>query len=150
MDGKDIPFNFEQFFHHVAVLTSVACLCGHHRDGAPESLRHFSTTDAYWGWDSDLDKYYIGYTLFQFSCYNPELRTNIPLLLRFTSARHHDSVSFFVAFHELENICQQFSLKTCAWTPQWTATPLTSSSKKGRYELIHRPKRQLRSAKNYP
>ena len=57
---------------------------------------------ASWGWDSDLDKFYFGYTLFQLSCYNSELRTDIPLLLRFTSARRHDSVNFLVAFHELE------------------------------------------------
>ncbi len=126
--GKDIPFNFEKhlqkFFYHVAVLPSMecglipknpltvsgdgtavhthACPRGHHRVGAPENLRHFPDPDASWGWDSDLEKYYFGYTLFQLSCYNRELRTDIPLLLRFTSARRHDSVSFLVAFHELE------------------------------------------------
>ena len=128
MNRKDIPFNFEQrlqqLFYHAAVLPSMecglipkghltvsgdgtsvhthACPCGHHRDGAPDNLRHFSDPDASWGWDSDLDKYYFGYTLFQLSCYNDELRTDIPLLLRFTNARRHDSVSFLVAFHELE------------------------------------------------
>lgn len=128
MDGKDIPFNFEerlqQFFYHAAVLPSMACglipeehltvsgdgtavhthACprGHHRDGAPENLRHFSDPDATWGWDCDLEKYYFGYTLFQLSCYNSKLRTDIPLLLRFTSARRHDSVCFLAAFHELK------------------------------------------------
>ena len=157
MNRKDIPFNFEQrlqqLFYHAAVLPSMecglipkghltvsgdgtsvhthACPCGHHRDGAPDNLRHFSDPDASWGWDSDLDKYYFGYTLFQLSCYNDELRTDIPLLLRFTNARRHDSVSFLVAFHELENICPLFPLKICAWTPQWTIIPLTGSSKKG-------------------
>lgn len=65
------------------------------------SPRHFSDPDASWGWDSDLNKYFFGYTLFQFSCYNSQLHTDIPLLLRFTSAKRHDSVSFLVAFHEL-------------------------------------------------
>ncbi len=128
LDGKDIPFNFEQrlqrFFYHVAVLPSMecglipkqhltvsgdgtavhthACPNGHHRDGAPENLRHFPDPDASWGWDSALDKYYFGYTLFQLSCYNGKLKADIPLLLRFTSAKRHDSVSFLVAFHELE------------------------------------------------
>ena len=128
MDGKDIPFNFEQhlqqFFYHAAVLPSMecgfipkqhltvsgngtavhthACPNGHHRNGAPDNLRHFLDPDAAWGWDSDLDKYYFGYTLFQLSCYNSKLRTDIPLLLRFTSAKRHDSVSFLVSFHELE------------------------------------------------
>lgn len=30
----------------------------HHRDGAPDNLRHFPDPNAAWGWDSDLDKYY--------------------------------------------------------------------------------------------
>lgn len=126
MDGKDIPFNFEQrlqlFFYHVALLPPMDCGLisreyltvsgdgiavhthasphGHHRDDAPDNLRHFPDPDA--AWDSSLDKYYFGYTLFQLSCYNRELRTDIPLLLRFTSARRQDSVSFLAAFHGLE------------------------------------------------
>ena len=79
-----------------------ACPRGHRRVGAPDNLRHFPDPDASWGWDSDLEKYYFGYTLFQLSCYNSDLRTDIPLLLRFTSAKRHDSVSFLVAFHEME------------------------------------------------
>ncbi len=71
-------------------------------DATDTSPRHFSDPDASWGWDSDLDKYYYGYTLFQLSCYNSELHTDIPLLFRFTSAKRHDSVSALVAFHELE------------------------------------------------
>ena len=127
MAGKDIPFNFgrrlQQFFYHAAVLPSMecglipegrltvsgdgtalhthACPNGHHRDGSPDGLRHFSDPDAAWGWDSDLDQYYFGYTLFQLSCHNAELKTDVPFLLRFTSAKRHDSVSFLVSFHEL-------------------------------------------------
>jgi len=106
MPRKDIPFNFErhlqQFFYHVAVLPSMNCGLifgehltvsgdrtavhthafphGHYRDGAPDNLRHFLDPDMVWGWDSDLDKYYFGDTLFQLSCYNRELKTDIPLL----------------------------------------------------------------------
>lgn len=128
MDGKDIPFSFEQrlqlLFYHAAVLPSMecglipsehltvsgdgtavhthACPRGHHREDAPENMRHFSDPDASWGWDSDLEKYYFGYTLFQLSCYNPELKADLPLILRFTSAKRHDSVSFLASFHEME------------------------------------------------
>ena len=35
--------------------------------------RHYSDPDASWGWDSDLDSFYFGYTLFQLSCHNPVL-----------------------------------------------------------------------------
>lgn len=64
--------------------------------------RHFSDPDASWGWDSDLDKHFFGYSLFHLACHNSKLHADIPLLLRFTSAKRHDSVSFLVAFRELE------------------------------------------------
>lgn len=130
LTGKSIPFNFEerlqQFFSVVAVLPSLqqgiipsdnltvsgdgtavhthASPRGHSgNSSAPEnSPRHYSDPDASWGWDSDLDKYYFGYTLFHLSCHNSSLKADLPLLLRFTSAKRHDSVSFLVAFHELE------------------------------------------------
>ena len=73
--------------------------------------RHYSDPDASWGWDSDLDSFYFGYTLFQLSCHNTVLHTDIPLLLRFTSAKRHDSVSFLVAFHELEEHMPALSIK---------------------------------------
>ena len=73
--------------------------------------RHFSDPDASWGWDRDLEKYYYGYTLFQLSCYNSKLHTEVPLLLRFTSAKRHDSVSFLVAFHELEKHMPALSIQ---------------------------------------
>lgn len=75
------------------------------------SPRHYSDPDASWGWDSDLDKYYYGYSLFQFSCYNSDLHTDLPLLFRFTSARRHDSVNALVAFHELESHMPQLHIK---------------------------------------
>ena len=73
--------------------------------------RHYSDPDASWGWDSGLDSFYFGYTLFQLSCHNPVLHTDLPLLLRFTSARRHDSVSFLAAFHEMEKHMPGLSIK---------------------------------------
>ena len=129
----------QQFFYTVAVLPSMQCglipsgpltVSGDgtavHTHASPRgkrksdtstnsdvssALRHFSDPDAAWGWDSDLDKYYFGYTLFQLSCYNSGLRADIPLLLRFTSAKRHDSVNFLVAFHELEKHMPALSIK---------------------------------------
>ena len=66
--------------------------------------RHYADPDAKWGWDSDIDKFYYGFTLFHLSCHNSELHTDLPLLLRFTSARRHDSVNFLVAFHEMQSL----------------------------------------------
>lgn len=80
-------------------------------DSSDTAPRHYSDPDASWGWDSDLDKYYYGYTLFQFSCYNSKLHTDLPLLFRFTSARRHDSVNALVAFHEMEKHMPALSIK---------------------------------------
>lgn len=130
LDAKPIPFNFEerlqQLFYAVAVLPSLqqglipsdnltvsgdgtavhthASYRGHRRNSSDpdDSPRHYSDPDASWGWDSDIDQYYFGHTLFHLSCYNSSLKVDLPLLLRFTSAKRHDSVSFLVAFHELE------------------------------------------------
>ena len=120
----------QQFFYLVAVIPSLNCgiipsdiltVSGDgtavHTHAAPNghipkhmlpvddpksSPRHFSDPDATWGYDSDLEKSYYGYTLFHLSCHNDKLHVDVPLLLRFTSAARHDSVSFGVAFHELE------------------------------------------------
>ncbi len=100
---------------------------------APEGLRHFPDPDASWGWDSDLEKYYFGYTLFQLSCYNSELRTDIPLLLRFTSARRHDSVNFLVAFHELEKHMPAVSTSNMCLDSAMDNYPPTESLKTGEY-----------------
>ena len=78
-----------------------------------------------WGWDSDLDKYYFGYTLFQLSCYNSGLRVDIPLLLRFTSARHHDSVSFLIVFHELEKHMLALSIENMCLDSAMHSSPPT-------------------------
>lgn len=129
----------QQFFYAVAVMPSLQCglipsgpltvsgdgtavhthssPSGRRKADSPSDSdassapRHFSDPDAGWGWDSDLDKYYFGYTLFQLSCYNSQLKADIPLLLRFTSARRHDSVNFLVAFHELEKHMPALSVK---------------------------------------
>ncbi len=175
MSGKDIPFNFEgrlqRFFYHVAVLPSMesgliprehltvsgdgtavhthACPRGHHRVGAPENLRHFPDPDASWGWDSDLEKYYFGYTLFQLSCYNSELRTDLPCfcVLPVQSVMIR-SISLSLSMN-WKNICRLFPPRICAWILQWTITPPTGSLKQGNTGL-HRPERQMRSAKTIP
>lgn len=123
--------SLQKFFYQVAVLPSIglgiiplhltvsgdgtavhthANPHGHHQSDcsglSPEEVRsaprHFSDPDATWGYDSDLEKSFYGYTLFHISCHNEALHVDLPLLLRFTSAARHDSVNFMVAFHELE------------------------------------------------
>ena len=50
-------------------------------------------------------------TLFYRVAVLPSLRTDVPLLLRFTSAKRHDSVCFLTAFHEMEKHMPSLSVK---------------------------------------
>ena len=128
IDGKERHFNFECFlqkvFFAVAVYPSIkrgvvpdndltisgdgtavhthanpyGKTVSHSVDGSP--IRHFSDPDTSFGWDSDLDDYYYGYTLYHLSVHNPVLKVDLPLILRFTSAKRHDSVNFLITLKE--------------------------------------------------
>lgn len=39
--------------------------------------RHYSDVDASWGWDSDLNAYYYGHTLYMFSYHNNQIGTDV-------------------------------------------------------------------------
>jgi len=66
--------------------------------------RHFSDPDASWGWDSDLNAYYYGHTLYLLSCHNHEYQTDLPLHIRFFDAKRHDSVSGIISLAEFRQI----------------------------------------------
>lgn len=105
-DGTAVHTHSNPRGHHTKVQK--ASLSPDELASAP---RHYSDPDAAWGWDSDLDKYYYGFTLFQLSCHNRSLHTDVPLLLRFTSAKRHDSVCFLTAFSEMEKHMPALSIK---------------------------------------
>lgn len=63
--------------------------------------RHYSDPDASWGWDSDQKNWYFGRTLYMICCRNNEHKLELPILIKFTRARRHDSNSFLFAVDEL-------------------------------------------------
>ena len=77
---------------------------GRARPSSDPSLQHFSDPDAAWGWDSDMEKYYFGFTLYHLSFHNKKLKTDLPLFLRLFNARRHDSVSFLIAYREFRSL----------------------------------------------
>lgn len=138
MSGKDGHPNCERFlqdlFSLLAVIPSIACglipeneltvsgdgtsvhahASPYGRPAEPSGdcpMRHFSDPDAGWGWDSDLEKYYFGYTLYHLSFYNSSVKTDLPLCLRFFSARRHDSISFLIAYQELKKHCGNIHIR---------------------------------------
>ena len=135
--GKDGHLNhqilLQKFFFLVAVLPSLECGLipkkklvlsgdgtalhahaspyGHSRPSPDPAFRHFSDPDADWGWDSDLEKYYFGYTLYHLSIYNKDIKTDLPLFLRLFNARRHDSVSFLLTYKEFRDASPGISVR---------------------------------------
>ncbi len=66
--------------------------------------RHFSDPDADWGWDSDMEVFYFGHTLYMLCSHNKDFGVDLPLHIRFVNARRHDSVTAIVSLHEFKSI----------------------------------------------
>ena len=66
--------------------------------------RHYSDPDASWGWDSDLNSYFFGHTLYMLSCHNEDYQLDLPLHIRFLDARRHDSISGIVSLTEFRHL----------------------------------------------
>lgn len=92
-DGTAVVSHASPFGRH---LTSCSRSCPY-RDGC---FRHYSDPDAEWGWDSDNKAWYFGHTLYMLCCRNNELNIELPLLMKFTSARRHDSKNFLYAIDD--------------------------------------------------
>ena len=111
--------------------------------------RHFSDPDASIGWDSDLNDYFFGYNLYNISVYNPSASVDLPILVRYTDARRHDSVNGIVALYELgkhapdikiENLCLDSAndnYPTYELCKHWNIKPFIDLNKRtGRPESI--------------
>ena len=96
-DGTCVHTHSNPYGHRV-------CSCA--RSGIPSCScdRHYSVPDAHWGWDSDLERYFFGYTLYMLSFYNESCKVDLPLHIRFLDARRNDSVSIFVALSEFRSL----------------------------------------------
>lgn len=66
--------------------------------------RRFSDPDASNGWDSYLNQWYFGYTLYALSTYNSNYEIDLPVYLRFVGANRHDSVTGIVAVAEFREL----------------------------------------------
>jgi len=88
------------------------CNCvaeGNYRCHCP---RHFFDPEACWGWDSYEERWFYGYTGYFWSCYNPDLKVDLPIYLRILQAQRHDSVSAVVALAEFRSLYPSYHLGT--------------------------------------
>ena len=91
---------------------------GRHPASCPSSCnyrsncaRHYSDPDAGWGWDSDIEDWYFGHTLYMLCCRNNTLKIELPIMMKFTGARRHDSKNFLFTIDD-------FGRHTYGLTPQ--------------------------------
>ena len=73
--------------------------------------RKYSDLDATSGWDSDLGAWFYGHTLYAISSYDGKTKTDLPLYLRYVSAKRHDSVTGIVALAELRELLPEVPIK---------------------------------------
>ena len=92
-DGTPVVSHSSPFCRH---LSSCRQSCPY-RSGCP---RHYSDPDAEWGWDSSKKAWYFGHTLYLLCSRNNTLKVELPLLMKFTSARRHDSKNFLYAIDD--------------------------------------------------
>ncbi len=88
-------------------------VCGCCENGNPHCTcpRHFSAPDVSWGWDSDLNAYFYGHTLYMLSSYNEQYQTDLPLHIRFLGAKRHDSVSGIISLAEFRQLNPALPIK---------------------------------------
>lgn len=92
-DGTAVVSHASPFGRH---LPSCSHSCPY-RSGC---ARHYSDPDAEWGLDSSSNTWYFGHTLYMLCCRNNGLKAELPLLMKFTSARRHDSKNFLYAIDD--------------------------------------------------
>ena len=105
-DGTAVPSRTSPFGHKIR----------HAADGVnipSDNLRHFSDPDADFGWDSSKKDAFFGHTLYMLCYRNPLFKVELPLTMRYTSARRHDSGNFLYAFDEFLSVCKLSPANIC-------------------------------------
>ena len=92
-DGTAVISHASPYGRH---LSSCSKTCPY-RDGC---ARHYSDPDAAWGWGSDNKTWFFGHTLYMLCSRDSRLKIELPLLMKFTSARRHDSKNFLYAIDD--------------------------------------------------
>jgi len=96
---------------HSSSLGIKVCDCRDHGVYDCKCDRRFADPDATHGWDSNLGAWFYGYTLYPISFYNKNLKTDLPLYLRFVEAGRHDSVTGLVALREFRELSPDLKIK---------------------------------------
>lgn len=63
------------------------------KDDNTVNTHRYSAKNADFGWDSDLEMYYFGYTLYNISYHNPLIHSDLPVFIDLEKASRHDALS---------------------------------------------------------
>lgn len=62
-------------------------------DDIQTNTHRYTAPDADWGWDSDQEMWYFGYTMYNISTYNPSYKLDLPVYLSLGYASTHDAIT---------------------------------------------------------
>lgn len=96
---------------HSSPFGHKVCDCAEKGNPSCSCMHHYSDPDAHWGWDSDENRHFFGYTLYMLSYHNEVFHTDLPLHIRFLDARRHDSVSLIVTLREFLTLNPDIRIK---------------------------------------
>ena len=103
-DGVTLSGDGTCVHSHASPYGHKVCKCAENGISHCSCKRHFSDPDADWGWDSDLNAFYFGHTLYMLCSHNAQTGVDLPLHIRFLNARRNDSVSAIVALREFRTL----------------------------------------------
>ena len=85
--------------------------------GSPidDSLKKYSDVDADYGWDSDLEKYYFGYTGYNISVNVKQHGIDLPLFLTMFKASRHDALNSMDSISWLHSINPSLNITHCCF-----------------------------------
>lgn len=69
-----------------------------------ENYRFYSDIDANFGWDSDLNVYYYGYSAYSISANIPKFNIDLPVFLTLAKASQHDAITSLTALAKFKSI----------------------------------------------
>lgn len=105
--------------------------------------RKFSDPLARWGWDSYHERWFFGYTAYLLSVYNPDLKLNLPVYMKFVEASRNDGVTFITALAHARYLYKNFlsfdavladsahdNYPTYDLLKQWRITPFIALNKR--------------------
>ena len=75
-----------------------------------DNHNRYSDIDADFGWDSDLERFYFGYTSFNISCIHHKYNIDLPLFLTLAKASRHDALTSMSALSQFKSINTSLSI----------------------------------------